>query len=150
MGRFGPDLPEYNVTPKSKTPERKPESKMSSSYSYFIIFHNATQIKQTKKVYGKPAAIDAACNAFIPALGSATSKSDEYVKPVAERPSVKDQKTRCAIHGSRMPLAATIVSTNDPESDEVMKYRNKAITINTDKNVPKETYWFTTSNIMGG
>mmetsp|Transcript_36398 Transcript_36398/g.71487 ORF Transcript_36398/g.71487 Transcript_36398/m.71487 type:complete len:238 (-) Transcript_36398:1625-2338(-) len=77
--------------------------------------------KHKKNVYGRPVQTEAACNALrtsfsLPSWAPAT-------RPVAKPPSVKAQKTRWIVLHSSLPLAASVSTTRDPESEDVTKKR---------------------------
>jgi len=72
------------------------------------------------KVYGRPAAMDADCNAFKD-WSEFWAFLPEYSNAAAVAPYVNDQKILCGMGGSGCPFAESISVTKEPESDDVIK-----------------------------
>lgn len=88
------------------------------------------QTQKRTKVKGNPRIIGNGLTAFNAASGVLPSAAQSNA--MAAAPSVTHQNTFCGIGGSSTPLAASISTTKDAESEEVMKYKKmqtKVVTV---------------------
>ena len=104
-------------------------SSFSSPASSLQAMRRPWHIQKSKNVKGRPKIIGRACTAFKAAFG--LSSLAEASKAHAAAPSVKAQKTLCAIGGSRTPLAARMSTIYEAESEEVTRYKTMQIKVTT-------------------